>query len=176
MQLLAKKVLFVSLVVIFSVMRCYRTNVTDWVSKTVEPTWLMWPWWVKIPTEDFTDEQQFNNSKPHCPALVVHLLHPRHSLCQFTPRGARNKQWYIKTSLSEPGLALEILPLLSVVLVPRSRLVDWSSPPSSLDQRNGIRSGTRWISKVVFLDPLMAMEMEGWDQSHSMRPKWCGTL
>ena len=22
----------------------------------VEPTWLMWPWWVKIPTEDFTDE------------------------------------------------------------------------------------------------------------------------
>ena len=21
-----------------------------------EPTWLMWPWWVKIPTEDFTGE------------------------------------------------------------------------------------------------------------------------
>ena len=21
-----------------------------------EPTWMMWPWWVKIPTEDFTDE------------------------------------------------------------------------------------------------------------------------
>ena len=105
---------------IFSVMRRYRTRVSELVSKTVEPTWLMWPWWVKIPTEDFTDEQQFNNSKPHCPALVVHLLHPRHSLCQFTPRGARNKQWYIKTSFSEPGLALEIFPLLSVVLVPRS--------------------------------------------------------
>ena len=24
------------------------------MSNTVEPTWLMWPWWVKIPTEDFT--------------------------------------------------------------------------------------------------------------------------
>ena len=30
--------------------------VSESVSKTVEPTWLMWPWWVKIPTEDFTDE------------------------------------------------------------------------------------------------------------------------
>ena len=41
---------------IFSVMRRYRTRVTDWVSNTVEPSWLMWTWWVKIPTEDFTDE------------------------------------------------------------------------------------------------------------------------
>ena len=41
---------------IFSVMRRYRTRVSELVSKTVEPTWLMWPWWVKIPTEDFTDE------------------------------------------------------------------------------------------------------------------------
>ena len=32
-------------------MRRYRTrDVTD----TNEPTWLMWPWWVKIPNEDFT--------------------------------------------------------------------------------------------------------------------------
>ena len=33
--------------------------VSEWVSQsvsdTVEPTWLMWPWWVKIPTEDFTE-------------------------------------------------------------------------------------------------------------------------
>ena len=39
-------------------MRRYRSNVSQWVSEwvsdTVEPTWLMWPWWVKIPTEDFT--------------------------------------------------------------------------------------------------------------------------
>ena len=21
-----------------------------------DPTWLMWPWWVKIPNEDFTDK------------------------------------------------------------------------------------------------------------------------
>ena len=25
------------------------------LSNTVEPAWLMWPWWVKIPTEDFSD-------------------------------------------------------------------------------------------------------------------------
>ena len=31
-------------------------SVSESVSDTVEPTWLMWPWWVKIPTEDFTDE------------------------------------------------------------------------------------------------------------------------
>ena len=30
---------------IFSVMRRYRTRVSELVSKTVEPTWLMWPWW-----------------------------------------------------------------------------------------------------------------------------------
>ena len=30
--------------------------VSESVSHTVEPSWLMWPWWVKIPTEDFTDE------------------------------------------------------------------------------------------------------------------------
>ena len=35
-------------------MRRYRTNVSQSVTDTVEPTWLMWPWWVKIPTEDFT--------------------------------------------------------------------------------------------------------------------------
>ena len=29
-------------------------SVSESVSDTVEPTWLMWPWWVKIPTEDFT--------------------------------------------------------------------------------------------------------------------------
>ena len=37
-------------------MRRYRTNVSQSLSHTVEPTWLMWPWWAKIPTEDFTDE------------------------------------------------------------------------------------------------------------------------
>ena len=37
-------------------MRRYRTNVSYSVTDTVEPSWLMWPWWVKIPTEDFTDE------------------------------------------------------------------------------------------------------------------------
>ena len=31
-------------VFMFSVMRRYRTRVTDWLSHTVEPTWLMWPW------------------------------------------------------------------------------------------------------------------------------------
>ena len=36
---------------IFSVMRRYRTRVSELVSKAVEPTWLMWPWWVKIPNE-----------------------------------------------------------------------------------------------------------------------------
>ena len=35
---------------IFGVMRRYRTNQS--ISNTVEPTWLMWPWWVKIPTDD----------------------------------------------------------------------------------------------------------------------------
>ena len=39
---------------VFSVMRRYRTRVCKWVSNTVEPTWMMWPWWVKIPDEDFT--------------------------------------------------------------------------------------------------------------------------
>ena len=32
---------------------------TKWVTDTNEPTeltWLVWPWWVNIPTEDFTDE------------------------------------------------------------------------------------------------------------------------
>ena len=24
--------------------------------RCVAPIWLMWPWWVKIPNEDFTDE------------------------------------------------------------------------------------------------------------------------
>ena len=28
--------------------------VSESVSDTVEPTWMMWPWWVKIPDEDFT--------------------------------------------------------------------------------------------------------------------------
>ena len=37
-------------------MRRYRTNVSYSVTDTVEPSWLMWPWWVKIPTEDFTGE------------------------------------------------------------------------------------------------------------------------
>ena len=37
-------------------MRRYRTRVSDQVRKTIEPTWLMWPWWMKIPTEDFTDD------------------------------------------------------------------------------------------------------------------------
>ena len=37
-------------------MRRYRTRVSEWVTDANEPTWLMWPWWVKIPTEDFTDE------------------------------------------------------------------------------------------------------------------------
>ena len=43
--------------------------VGEWVSHTVEPSWLMWPWWVKIPTEDFR-EAPFNLSPPlfgHCP-------------------------------------------------------------------------------------------------------------
>ena len=26
------------------------------MSDTAEPSWLMWPWWVKISTEDFTDK------------------------------------------------------------------------------------------------------------------------
>ena len=30
--------------------------VSESVSHTVEPSWLMWPWWVKIPTEDFPDK------------------------------------------------------------------------------------------------------------------------
>ena len=37
-------------------MRRYRTRVSESLSDTSEPTWLVWPWWVKIPTEDFTDE------------------------------------------------------------------------------------------------------------------------
>ena len=41
---------------VFSVMRRYRTRVSHSVRHTVEPSWLMCPWWVKIPTEDFTDE------------------------------------------------------------------------------------------------------------------------
>ena len=31
-------------------------SVSESVSHTVEPSWLMWPWWVKIPTEGFTEK------------------------------------------------------------------------------------------------------------------------
>ena len=31
-------------------------SVNQSVSYTVEPSWLMWPWRVKIPTEDFTEK------------------------------------------------------------------------------------------------------------------------
>ena len=37
-------------------MRRYRTRVSESLSDTSEPTWLMWPWSVKIPNEDLTDE------------------------------------------------------------------------------------------------------------------------
>ena len=39
-----------------SVTRRCRTRRSHSLTGTVEPTWLLWPWWVKIPTEDFTDE------------------------------------------------------------------------------------------------------------------------
>jgi len=41
---------------IFSVMRRYWTTRSESLTNTNEPTWLMWSWWVKVPTEAFTDE------------------------------------------------------------------------------------------------------------------------
>ena len=38
-------------------MRRYRTNVSHSLTESIlQPTLLMWPWWVKMPTEDFCDE------------------------------------------------------------------------------------------------------------------------
>ena len=38
-------------------MRRYRTNVSHSLTESIlQPTLLMWPWWVKIPTDYFTDE------------------------------------------------------------------------------------------------------------------------
>ena len=37
-------------------MRRYRSHVSEWVTeRTLGLTLLMWPWWVRIPIEDFTD-------------------------------------------------------------------------------------------------------------------------
>ena len=52
--------------------------VSEWVSQsvsdTVEPTWLMWPWWVKIPTEDFTDKTLVIDNTYECGVREIEVL------------------------------------------------------------------------------------------------------
>ena len=35
-------------------MKRYRSHDSESLTGQIEPTLLMWPWWVKVPTEDFT--------------------------------------------------------------------------------------------------------------------------
>ena len=47
---------FTCICLLFSVTRRYRSDEYDSLTYwTLALTWLMWPWWVMIPIEDFTD-------------------------------------------------------------------------------------------------------------------------
>ena len=55
-----KQYFLIILALVFSVTSCSRSDTGQWVSESISQwalalTFRMWPWWVMIPEEDFTD-------------------------------------------------------------------------------------------------------------------------